>query len=66
MDKETIKDIRKQYEMTQREFAQKINCSYSLIALVECGKRRITDNLTHKIQAVFNQYSENQRKETKA
>ncbi|WP_456276793.1 helix-turn-helix domain-containing protein [Bacillus sp. AK128] len=53
MEKEMIKSIRVHYNMTQREFAKAINCSYSLIALVELGKRRITDNLENKVKEKF-------------
>jgi transcriptional regulator with XRE-family HTH domain len=35
--------------MTQRDFAKLVNCSYSLIALVELGKRNVTKNLENKI-----------------
>ncbi|KLV28883.1 helix-turn-helix domain-containing protein [Priestia megaterium] len=53
MDKETIKLIRKSYNMNQRNFAEAVNCSFSLIALVEVGKRRITENLENKIKSAF-------------
>ncbi|MGX1373380.1 DNA-binding transcriptional regulator YiaG [Priestia megaterium] len=53
MDKETIKLIRKNYNMNQRNFAEAVNCSFSLIALVEVGKRRITENLENKIKSAF-------------
>jgi transcriptional regulator with XRE-family HTH domain len=54
MDKEIIKYLRKKYKMTQREFATAISCSYSLIALVELGKRRVTTNLENKVKDSFN------------
>ncbi|WP_246943005.1 helix-turn-helix transcriptional regulator [Bacillus pinisoli] len=54
MDKETIKSIRLHYNMTQRDFANAINCSYSLIALVELGKRRVTLKLEKKVKDTFN------------
>jgi transcriptional regulator with XRE-family HTH domain len=53
MDKETIKLIRKSYNLNQRNFAKMINCSFSLIALVEVGKRRVTENLENKIREAF-------------
>ncbi|NGY76043.1 helix-turn-helix transcriptional regulator (plasmid) [Bacillus megaterium] len=53
MDRETIKLIRKSYNLTQRNFAKMVNCSFSLIALVEVGKRRITENLENKIIEAF-------------
>ncbi|KPL60279.1 helix-turn-helix domain-containing protein [Rossellomorea vietnamensis] len=53
MDKETVMFIRKENGLTQRAFAEVIRCSYSLIALVECGKRRVTSNLEHKIRTAF-------------
>ncbi|MGG1369082.1 helix-turn-helix transcriptional regulator [Priestia megaterium] len=53
MDKETIKLIRKSYNLNQRNFAKMVNCSFSLIALVEVGKRRVTENLENKITEAF-------------
>ncbi|ADE72633.1 helix-turn-helix transcriptional regulator [Priestia megaterium] len=53
MDKETIKLIRKSYNLNQRNFAKMVNCSFSLIALVEVGKRRVTENLENKIREAF-------------
>jgi transcriptional regulator with XRE-family HTH domain len=53
MEKERIRSIRLHYNMTQREFAKAINCSYSLIALVELGKRRVTANLETKVKEKF-------------
>ncbi|MBD8071422.1 helix-turn-helix domain-containing protein [Bacillus sp. PS06] len=54
MDNEVIKFIRMNYNMTQREFAKVLNCSFSLIALVEVGKRRVTENLENKVKSTFN------------
>lgn len=53
MNKEIIKFIRESYNMTQRDFAKIVSCSFSLIALVEIGKRRVTSNLESKIKAAF-------------
>ena len=53
MDRETIKLIRKSYNLNQRNFAKMVNCSFSLIALVEVGKRRVTENLENKIREAF-------------
>lgn len=53
MNKEIIKFLRESYNMTQRDFAKFVNCSFALIALVEVGKRRITDNLETKIKNAF-------------
>ncbi|MCM3183841.1 helix-turn-helix domain-containing protein [Priestia megaterium] len=53
MDKETIKLIRKSYNLNQRNFAKMVNCSFSLIALVEVGKRRITEDLENKVKEAF-------------
>lgn len=53
MDKETIKLIRKSYNLNQRNFAERVNCSFSLIALVEVGKRRITQDLENKVKKAF-------------
>ncbi|WP_449539339.1 XRE family transcriptional regulator [Ferdinandcohnia sp. Marseille-Q9671] len=54
MNKEIVKFIRKRNNMTQRDFAKAVNCSFALIALVEVGKRRITSNLETKIKESFN------------
>lgn len=53
MNKEIIKFIRESYNMTQRDFARIVSCSFSLIALVEVGKRRVTLNLENKIKTAF-------------
>lgn len=54
MNKDIIKFIRKNYEMTQREFARVVNCSFALIALVEVGKRNVSKDLENKIRQSFN------------
>jgi transcriptional regulator with XRE-family HTH domain len=54
MDKDLVKLIRKSYNMNQRDFAKAVNCSFSLIALVEVGKRRVTKDLENKIKHAFN------------
>lgn len=48
-----IKFIRKSYNMTQRDFARIVSCSFSLIALVEVGKRRVTSDLENKVKTAF-------------
>ncbi|MCM3192223.1 DNA-binding transcriptional regulator YiaG [Priestia megaterium] len=53
MDKDTIKLIRKSYNLNQRNFAKMVNCSFSLIALVEVGKRRVTQDLENKVKKAF-------------
>lgn len=53
MDKEIIKYLRKSYEMNQRDFAKIVSRSFSLIALVEVGKRRVTSELEEKIKKAF-------------
>ncbi|MBY0029440.1 helix-turn-helix transcriptional regulator [Priestia aryabhattai] len=53
MDKEIIKQIRKSYNLNQRNFAERVNCSFSLIALVEVGKRRVTQDLENKVKKTF-------------
>ncbi|MEQ7805497.1 helix-turn-helix domain-containing protein [Priestia aryabhattai] len=53
MDKGTIKLIRKSYNLNQRNFAERVNCSFSLVALVEVGKRRITEDLENKVKEAF-------------
>ncbi|THE11099.1 XRE family transcriptional regulator [Bacillus timonensis] len=54
MNKDIVKFLRKRNNMTQRDFAKAVNCSFALIALVEVGKRRITSNLETKIKESFN------------
>ncbi|WP_010283511.1 helix-turn-helix domain-containing protein [Bacillus timonensis] len=54
IDKDIVKFLRKRNNMTQRDFAKAVNCSFALIALVEVGKRRITNNLETKIKESFN------------
>jgi len=49
MNSQIIRFIRESYSMTQRDFAKLVNCSYSLIALVELGKRNVTKSLENKI-----------------
>ena len=39
--------------MTQRDFARIVSCSFSLIALVEVGKRRVTSDLENKVKVAF-------------
>ncbi|MEK4199353.1 MULTISPECIES: helix-turn-helix domain-containing protein [Cytobacillus] len=53
MNKDMIKFIRKSYNMTQRDFARIVSCSFSLIALVEVGKRRVTSDLENKVKTAF-------------
>ncbi len=53
IDKDIVKFLRKRNNMTQRDFAKAVNCSFALIALVEVGKRRITSNLETKIKESF-------------
>ncbi|MBU8877544.1 helix-turn-helix domain-containing protein [Bacillus sp. FJAT-29790] len=53
MNKEIIKFLRESYNMTQRDFAKIVSCSFSLIALVEVGKRRVTSALEDKIKTAF-------------
>jgi transcriptional regulator with XRE-family HTH domain len=53
LDKEIIKFIRKNYNLSQREFAKMINCSFSLVALIEIGKRNVSDNIEKKIKNAF-------------
>ncbi|GAB1770239.1 hypothetical protein PMEGAPR185_12450 [Priestia megaterium] len=45
--------IRKSYNLNQRNFAERVNCSFSLIALVEVGKRRVTQDLENKVKKAF-------------
>lgn len=54
MNKDIIKYIRQSYNLTQRDFAKLVNCSFALIALVEVGKRRVTEDLENKVKNAFN------------
>ncbi|MGP7815841.1 helix-turn-helix transcriptional regulator [Niallia sp. 01092] len=54
MNKEIIKFLRKNYEMTQRDFAKIVDCSFALIALVEVGKRKVSKDLENKVKSAFN------------
>jgi transcriptional regulator with XRE-family HTH domain len=53
MNKEIIKFLRKSYNLNQRDFARIVNCSFALIALVEVGKRRVTEDLERKVKEAF-------------
>jgi transcriptional regulator with XRE-family HTH domain len=53
MNKEIIKFLRKSYNLNQRDFARIVNCSFALIALVEVGKRRVTEDLEKKVKEAF-------------
>ena len=53
MNKEFIKFLRNSYNLNQREFARIVNCSFALIALVEVGKRRVTEDLESKVRDAF-------------
>lgn len=53
MNKDIILYLRQKNKLTQRDFAKVVSCSYSLIALVELGKRNITTSLETKIKQAF-------------
>jgi transcriptional regulator with XRE-family HTH domain len=53
LNKEFIKFLRKSYNLNQRDFAKLVNCSFALIALVEVGKRRVTEDLEKKVKDAF-------------
>jgi len=53
LNKEIIKFLRKSHNLNQRDFARIVNCSYALIALVEVGKRRVTEDLEKKVKEAF-------------
>lgn len=53
VNKDVVKFLRKRYKMSQREFAHAVNCSFSLIALIEVGKRNITMSFTDKLKSSF-------------
>ena len=53
MNKEFIKFLRKSHNLNQRDFARIVNCSFALIALVEVGKRRVTEDLERKVREAF-------------
>lgn len=61
MDKDIVKKIRKSNNLTQRAFADCLDCSYSLIALVEVGKRKVSRKLELKINKVFPELMERER-----
>jgi DNA-binding transcriptional regulator YiaG len=49
----TVHSIRTYYEMSQREFAEKLNVSESTIAAIERGRRRVTENMEKRIMFKF-------------
>ncbi|MBC8622357.1 helix-turn-helix transcriptional regulator [Bacillus paralicheniformis] len=53
MTPKTIRMIRLAYGMTQREFADRINCSRELITLIERGERNVTTRTVKKINKAF-------------
>lgn len=48
-----LKEIRRRHNLTQTEFAEKVNVSRSAIAQIESGKNNISLDLAKKISEVF-------------
>lgn len=53
MNNETIKLIRRYLKMNQYKFAEYIEVTYSTLAEIEAGSRRVTDNVISKIARKF-------------
>lgn len=53
LTKEHVRFIRQTNQLSQRDLASKINVSHSYIALVECGLKPVTANLSQKIVNEF-------------
>ncbi|MCC5802253.1 helix-turn-helix domain-containing protein [Rossellomorea vietnamensis] len=53
MDRQVMRFIRTSNGLTAREFASKVNVSYSLISRIEGGDRRLTDRVKQKIMVAF-------------
>lgn len=50
---ERIKQIRESYNLSMREFADKLGITHGAISLIESGKRNITKQLTKSICSAF-------------
>jgi transcriptional regulator with XRE-family HTH domain len=53
MTKEELRFIRISRGLSVRDFAKRINVSYSLISRIEGGERRLTDSVKNKIAGAF-------------
>ncbi|WP_085508810.1 helix-turn-helix transcriptional regulator [Thalassobacillus devorans] len=53
MENETVKLIRYYLRMSQPDFAEHIGVTYSTVAEVEAGRRKVTDGLCAKIALKF-------------
>ena len=60
-----LKKIRKQLDLTQHKFAQKIGISQSMIAKIESGKLDPTYSYIKKIENAINSLTQNKEKEAK-
>ncbi|MEI3596745.1 MULTISPECIES: helix-turn-helix domain-containing protein [unclassified Oceanobacillus] len=54
MNKETVKLIRWYLKMTQEQFSEHIGVTYSTLAEIESGNRRVSGNVEGKIAHAFN------------
>ncbi len=54
MSGKELKDIRERYNMTQKEFAEKVGVSTILISFAETNRRGISKKLAQKIAESFN------------
>lgn len=53
MDAELMRFIRKTNDLSIREFARKINVSFSLVSRIEGGDRRLTKRVEQRIVLFF-------------
>ncbi|MEC1670592.1 helix-turn-helix domain-containing protein [Bacillus mojavensis] len=53
MTPKTMRMIRLAYGMTQNEFADRLNCSQQLIAMIERGERRLSKRMRGRLEVVF-------------
>lgn len=60
-----LRKIRKQLDLTQYQFAQKIGVSQSMIAKIESGKLDPTYSYVKKIEDAVNSLTQNKEKEAK-
>ncbi len=50
-----LKSIRMKYDLTQEQFAHEIKINRGLIAQIETGKYKISENIAHKIEKFLNE-----------
>lgn len=53
MDKEIVKLIRFYLKQSQQEFAKYLGVTYTTIADIESGHRKVSDNVLGKISHIF-------------